>query len=70
MLTRADSEISRMRVTMLNDVRDEVADLSVAIASKVIGQVMDERRQRELVEHFMTTKCRSASRPQMKIKAG
>ncbi len=53
MLTRADAEISRMRVTMLNDVRDEVADLSVAIASKVIGQVMDERRQRELVEHFL-----------------
>lgn len=53
MLTRADTEITRMRVTMLNDVRDEVADLSVAIASKVIGQVMDERRQREMVERFI-----------------
>jgi len=53
MLTRADSEISRMRITMLNDVRDEVADLSVAIASKVIGQVMDEHHQRELVDHFL-----------------
>jgi F0F1-type ATP synthase membrane subunit b/b' len=31
---------------MLNDVRNEVADLSVAIAAKVIGQAMDERRQR------------------------
>ncbi len=53
MLTRAEAEISRMRVTLLNDVRDEVADLSVSIASKVIGQVMDERRQHELVEKFL-----------------
>ena len=53
MLTRADTEISRMRITMLNDVRDEVADLSVAIASKVIGQVMDEHHQRELVDHLL-----------------
>ncbi len=53
LLSRADTEISRMRITMLNDVRDEVADLSVAIASKVIGQVMDEHHQRELVEQFL-----------------
>lgn len=53
MLTRADSEVSRMRVTMLNEVRDEVADLSVAIASKVIGQVMDESRQHELVNQLV-----------------
>jgi F-type H+-transporting ATPase subunit b len=53
MYTRADAEINRMRITMLNDVRDEVADLSVAIASKVIGQAMDDQRQRELIEHFM-----------------
>jgi F-type H+-transporting ATPase subunit b len=59
MLSRAENDISRMRVTMLNDVRDEVADLSVAIASKVIGQVMDERRQHELVEHFMDEQIQS-----------
>lgn len=53
LLTRADSEVSRMRITLLNDVRDEVADLSVAIASKVIGQVMDEHHQRELVDQFL-----------------
>ena len=53
MITRAEGEISRMRVTMLNDIRDEVADLAVAIASKVIGQVMDEKHQRELVDSFM-----------------
>lgn len=53
MLTRADAEIGRMRVTMINGVRDEVADLSVAIATKVIGKVMDEHHQRDLVEQFL-----------------
>lgn len=53
LLSRADSEIGRMRVAMLNGIRDEVADLSVAIASKVIGKVMDEKRQRELVDQFI-----------------
>lgn len=53
MLTRADAEIGRMRATMLNDVRDEVADLSVAIATRVIGKVMDESRQHELVNQLI-----------------
>ena len=59
MYTRADAEINRMRITMLNDVRDEVADLSVAIASKVIGQAMDDQRQRELIESFMDDQMRA-----------
>lgn len=56
MVERADGEISRMRVTMLNEVRDEVADLSVAIASKVIGKVLDEQHQRALVDEFLDEK--------------
>lgn len=63
LLTRADAEVARMRVTMLNEVRDEVADLSVAIASKVIGQVMDEKRQRELVERLIDEQLQSAPAP-------
>lgn len=59
-LTRADAEVARMRVTMLNEVRDEVADLSVAIASKVIGQVMDEKRQRELVDRLLDEQMQPA----------
>jgi F-type H+-transporting ATPase subunit b len=52
-LSRADGEIERMRISMLNDIRDEVADLSVAIASKVIGKAMDDKRQHELVDQFL-----------------
>jgi F-type H+-transporting ATPase subunit b len=58
-LARADSEIARMRIAMLNSIRDEVADLAVAIASKVIGKVMDEKRQRELVDQFIDAEMAS-----------
>jgi F-type H+-transporting ATPase subunit b len=53
MLTRSETEINRMRITLLNNVRDEVADLSVAIASKVIGQVVNEQNQRQLVDKYL-----------------
>lgn len=53
LLAKADADIGRMRSTMLNDVRDEVADLSVTIASKVVGRALDERRQRELVDSLL-----------------
>ena len=53
MLTRAEKDIDRMRTSMLNDIRDEVADLSINIASRVIGQAMDEQRQREWVDKFL-----------------
>ncbi|NCA98626.1 MAG: ATP synthase F0 subunit B [Clostridia bacterium] len=62
-LSRADSDIARMRVTMLNGIRDEVADLAVAIASKVIGKVMDEKRQRDLVEQFIDAEMATNKTP-------
>ncbi len=52
-MSRAETETARLRVAMLNEVRDEVADLSVSIASKVIGHVMDDKRQKELVQTFL-----------------
>lgn len=48
-LSRADAEIERMRTTLLNEARNEIADLSIAVAAKVIGHVLDESRQHELV---------------------
>lgn len=63
LLTRAEKDISRMRLSMLNDVRDEVADLSVTIASRVIGQAMDEHRQREWVNQFLDQETQSDGQP-------
>ena len=52
-IVRAESERDRMRLSMFNEIRDEVADLAVAIASKVIGQTLDSQRQRELIEQYL-----------------
>jgi len=38
---------------MLEEMRDEVADLSVAIASKVIRQTINEDKQREIIDRFI-----------------
>ena len=62
MVTRAETEVNRMRITMLNDVRNEVADLAVSIASKVIGQAMDEHRQKELVDQYLADNQQDAAR--------
>ncbi|MDD2533081.1 MAG: F0F1 ATP synthase subunit B [Eubacteriales bacterium] len=61
-LTRADNEINRLRVAMLNNIRDEVADLSVSIASKVIGSAIDAKRQREMVDAFLDEEITKAQK--------
>lgn len=62
LLSRADTEIARMRMTMLNEARDEIADLSVAVASKVIGHVLDDSRQHELVSRLIDEQLQPATR--------
>lgn len=57
-LNRAENEVGRKRIAMLNEVRDEVADLAVAIASKVIGNAMDEQQQRALVDRYVAAESR------------
>ena len=52
-VARADSDIERMRTSMMEQMRDEVADLAVSIASRVIRQTIDENKQRELVDQFI-----------------
>jgi F-type H+-transporting ATPase subunit b len=53
LLKRADGDIARMRNAMLEDMKTEVAELSVAIATKVIGQSVDQDRQKELVSRLV-----------------
>ncbi len=58
-LAKGNAENDRMRVSLLEGMRGEVADLSVRIASRVIGQYMDESRQREHVEDLIDEEMRS-----------
>ncbi|NLN46252.1 MAG: F0F1 ATP synthase subunit B [Clostridiaceae bacterium] len=57
-ISKGNAECDRMRVTLLEGMRGEVADLSVRIASRVIQQYMDESRQREMVEGLIDDELR------------
>lgn len=48
----ADAETERDRV--LGDLRGQVAALSMAAAQKLIGEALDEKRQRALIEEFFS----------------
>jgi F-type H+-transporting ATPase subunit b len=52
--TRAVADIEAERQRALSEVRDEVAELALLAASKVVGESMDGERQRRLVKEFLT----------------
>jgi F-type H+-transporting ATPase subunit b len=49
---RADAEAERERI--LAGVRGEVAALAIAAAQRLIGEALDEKRQRALIEEFFS----------------
>jgi F-type H+-transporting ATPase subunit b len=51
---RATSEIEAEKQRALTELRAEVADLALAAASKVVGESLDDTRQRRLVQEFLT----------------
>ena len=50
---KAKEEISRERELAMSELRQQVADLSLNISEKVIGESLDQQRQRELIADFM-----------------
>jgi F-type H+-transporting ATPase subunit b len=52
-IEKAKEEISRERELAMADLRQQVADLSLSISEKVIGETLDEERQRELIADFL-----------------
>ncbi len=48
----AEAEIERNRV--LGDLRGQVASLAIAAANKLVGETIDERKQRELLDEFFS----------------
>ena len=50
---KAKEEIARERDTAMAEIRQQVADLSLTISEKVIGQALDEQGQRRLIEEFL-----------------
>ncbi len=50
----ATEDIALERNRMLSDLRSQVAALAMAAANKVIGEALDEKRQRALIEEFFS----------------
>lgn len=50
---KAKEEISRERELAMSELRQQVADLSLSISEKVIGESLDQQRQHELIAEFL-----------------
>jgi F-type H+-transporting ATPase subunit b len=51
---QADVDIEEERNQVLGEVRGQVAALAVAAAQKLIGEALDEKRQRALIDEFFS----------------
>jgi F-type H+-transporting ATPase subunit b len=50
---RAKEDIARERDLAMAELREQLADLSLSISEKVIGETLDEQRQRRLIADFL-----------------
>ena len=50
---KAAADIEREKKKALNDAKDEISSLAMEIAGKVVGQTLDEERQKQLVDNFL-----------------
>ncbi len=50
---RAQGEIVGERERVAGELRRQVADLSISVAEKVVGDSLDDERQRELVDRYI-----------------
>jgi F-type H+-transporting ATPase subunit b len=53
LIDKARDEIDRERDLAMAELRQQVADLSLAISEKVIGETLDDQRQRRLIAEFL-----------------
>ena len=54
MIKQAREEIQREKEAALVELRREVVDLAIQAASKILREELNERRQRKVVEEFLT----------------
>jgi F-type H+-transporting ATPase subunit b len=50
LIARARAEIQQEREKAVHDLREQVADLAVLAASRIIGESLDPKKHRELIE--------------------
>ena len=50
---KASADIAREKQKALNDAKDEISAIALEIAGKVVGETMDDDRQKQLVDKFL-----------------
>jgi F-type H+-transporting ATPase subunit b len=53
-IAEARAGLERDRQEMLADLRSQVASLAIAVSNKIIGEALDEQRQRRLIDEFFS----------------
>lgn len=53
-VAEARAELERDRQEMLVELRGQVASLAIAVSNKIIGETLDEQRQRGLIDEFFS----------------
>ena len=53
MVAKAQDEIVREKTEALNEIRNEIADLAVLAASKVVGKTIDVADHQNMVNNFV-----------------
>lgn len=53
MLDKATADIAQEKKKALNDAKDEISDLALAVAEKVVGRSLNDKDQAALVDHFI-----------------
>jgi len=52
-LDKAAADIAQEKKKAINEAKDEISDMAMAIAEKVVGRALNEQDQKQLVEAFI-----------------
>ena len=52
-LNKASADIAQEKKKAINDAKDEISEMAMAIAGKVVGRVLDSADQAQLVDRFI-----------------
>ena len=53
-LDKAAADIAQEKKKAINDAKDEISDMAMAIAGKVVGRTLNAKDQSALVDHFIS----------------
>ena len=52
-IEKANQEIAQSKAEALKSIKGDVADLSIDLASKIIGQTLDKEAQSQLIDSYI-----------------